>query len=187
MPMPIPKPPSVGDTSADMHCISFADTHVLPFTNVHQPALAVTTLRHANRAKKKYPCLAASKLRASTVVSSLANKNINLKIKNDCKIAISARVRGVVHCKDCLKPRCIYAVSTLSHMKSPLSPTIEGSTVGIELTTSNNRTIARDRLKDAMESAIFLCGMAPLDPDDSFCDVFLCDPVLDCNTHTHTH
>ena len=47
--------------------------------------------------------------------------------------------------------------------------------------------MARDRLHDAMESAIFVCGMAPLDPDDPFYDVFLCDPALDCNTHTLRH
>ena len=121
------------------------------------------------------------------MVSSLANKIIKLKNKSDFKIDILARVRGVVDCKDCLKPRCIYFLSPLSHMKPPLSPTIEGSTDGIALTTSNYRTMARDRLRDAMESAIFVCDMAPLDPDDPFYNIFLCDPALDCNTYIEVH
>ena len=33
-----------------------------------------------------------------------------------------------------------------------------------------------------MDSAIFVCGMAPLDPDDPSFDLFLCDPSLDSDT-----
>ncbi len=48
MPMPIPKPTTVRDTSADLHYMSFTDAQVLPFTNAHQPSLAATSLRLAN-------------------------------------------------------------------------------------------------------------------------------------------
>ena len=40
----------------------------------------------------------------------------------------------------------------------------------------NYRALAKDRLRDAMESTIFICGMAPL-------DIFQCDPSLECKTH----
>ena len=43
--------------------------------------------------------------------------------------------------------------------------------------------MAEDMLLDAMESTIFMCGMAPLDSDDPCHDNFHCDPSLDCNTH----
>ena len=71
--MPIPKPPAVGGKAADMQYMSFADVQVLPFTNVHVPSLAATPLRLANAINKKH-VIAASKLRVTTVVSSLANK-----------------------------------------------------------------------------------------------------------------
>ncbi len=45
------------------------------------------------------------------------------------------------------------------------------------------RVVAKDRLHDATESPIFVCGMAALDSDDPFYNIFLCNPSLDCNTH----
>ena len=43
--------------------------------------------------------------------------------------------------------------------------------------------IAKDMLVDATESAIYMCGMAPLDLDDPFFDIFQCDPTFDCDSH----
>ncbi len=37
---------------------------------------------------------------------------------------------------------------------------------------TNYRAVAKDRLRDAMESTIFVCGMAPLDTDDPMYDIF---------------
>ena len=34
-----------------------------------------------------------------------------------------------------------------------------------------------------MDSPIFTCGMAPLDPDDPCFALFHCDPSLECDTH----
>ena len=45
------------------------------------------------------------------------------------------------------------------------------------------RVVAKDRLHDATESPIFICGMAALDYDEPFYNIFLCDPSLDCDTH----
>jgi hypothetical protein len=42
---------------------------------------------------------------------------------------------------------------------------------------------AKDKPVDATESLIYMCGMAPLDPDDPYFDIFRCDPSLDCDTH----
>jgi hypothetical protein len=186
MPMPIPKPTTVGDTTADLHYMSFADAQVLPFTNAHQPSLAATVARLAAAAKKK-AALAASKTGAARLTSSMAYNITKLKNKTAFKIGISNRVRGVVACKDCHKPRCIYSLSALSHMKPPLPQATQGNVDDIVLAPAHElhmyRTMARDRLHDAMESPIFVCGMAPLDPDDPCYDVFHCDPSLDCNAH----
>jgi len=45
------------------------------------------------------------------------------------------------------------------------------------------RRWTKDRLHDAMESSIFICGITPLDFGESIYDIFCCDPSLDCNTH----
>ncbi len=52
MPMPILKPIGVFDKEADVEYMSFTDALKLPFTNAHQPSLAVTTLRAASKKKK---------------------------------------------------------------------------------------------------------------------------------------
>ena len=43
--------------------------------------------------------------------------------------------------------------------------------------------IAKDMLVDVTESAIYMCGIAPLDLDDPFFDIFQCDPIFDCESH----
>ena len=53
MPMPIPKPVKLGNTSDDLEYMSFADAMLLPFTDVHKPSLAAAATRTAEVAKKK--------------------------------------------------------------------------------------------------------------------------------------
>ncbi len=77
MPMPIPNPTTVVGIVADLHNMSFADAHVLPFTNMHQPSLATTSTRLANATKKKD--IAASKVGAARVASSLSHTITKLK------------------------------------------------------------------------------------------------------------
>jgi hypothetical protein len=72
----------------------------------------------------------------------------------------------------------------ISHIKHPCPNTIEGNTDDVVLTSPNKilnyRAMARARLHDAMESVIFVCGMAPLNQDDTCYEVFLFDTSLDC-------
>jgi len=42
--------------------------------------------------------------------------------------------------------------------------------------------MVKDRLHDAMESTIYMCGMAALDFDDPYYDILFCDPSLECDT-----
>ncbi len=44
-------------------------------------------------------------------------------------------------------------------------------------------SMVKGRLQDAIESPIFICGMAPLDPDDPCHELFFCDTSLDCDSH----
>jgi hypothetical protein len=48
-------------------------------------------------------------------------------------------------------------------------------------------SMVKGRLQDAMESPIFICGMAPLDSDDPCHDLFLYDPSEDCDSHVEAN
>ena len=62
-----------------------------------------------------------AQLGAARVAKSLSNNITKLKNKTAFKIDFASRVRGVVDCKSCLKPRCIYSRFALSRMKPPPS------------------------------------------------------------------
>jgi hypothetical protein len=134
-------------------------------------------LRIAAKKKKK---AATQKLAVSRC--ALAPNIEKLKNKTCFKIGIASRVRGVVGCNNCMKPRCIYSFSAISNMKAPL-PSPGGDVVSTGATSQECISLVKDRLHDAMESSIFICGMAPLDPDDPCYGIFLCDTTLDCDTH----
>jgi hypothetical protein len=67
-------------------------------------------------------------------------------------------------------------------MKAPLPP-FGCDDVSTGATSQEYISFVKDRLHDAMESSIFVCGMASLDPDDPCHGIFLCDTSLDCDTH----
>ena len=118
--MSIPKPTSIKDTFENMHYMSFEEVQVLPFGSKHLPPLKATTLRIASDTKRK-GAIARAQLRAARVATSLPHNMTKSKHITASKIAFASRVRGVVDCKSCLKPRCIYSHSALSQMKPPLS------------------------------------------------------------------
>jgi hypothetical protein len=170
MPMPIIKQVEVGDKSSDLHYLSFADAQVLPFTDKFQPSLEATTLRVAAKKKKT---VASKNLGASRC--ALAPNIEKLKNRTCFKMGVASRVRGVVGCNNCMKPRCIYSLSAVSQMKVPL-PHPDNDNVSTGATSQEYISFVKDRLHDAMESSIFICGMAPLDPDDPCYGIF-------CATH----
>ena len=67
MPIPIPKPTSIGDPATVLQYMSFADAEVLQFTNAHQPSLAETFTRLANVAKKNKAITASNKEREKEI------------------------------------------------------------------------------------------------------------------------
>ncbi len=44
-------------------------------------------------------------------------------------------------------------------------------------------SMVKGRLQDAIESPIFICGMAPLDLDGPCHELFLCGTLLDCDSY----
>ena len=114
MPMPIPKPAEAGDGSADLHYLSFTDAQRFAMTNEHQPSLAAAAALRTAAAAKKKQVIARPGLASARVTSSLAANVKLLKNKSGFQIGITNRVRGVVSCYTCLKPRCIYSQSAIS-------------------------------------------------------------------------
>ena len=160
--------------------MGFAEAQLLKFTGEHQPSLVAARLRKEAAAKKKQ-ANERSQLGSSRVVQTIAQNITKLKNKTDFKIASASRVRGYVVCNNCARPRCIYSQHVVSHLKPSLLEDGQDNTSADEV--KKYRAMAKDRLLDAMESAIFMCGMAPLDPDDPCYAIFHCDPSFDCDTH----
>jgi hypothetical protein len=184
MPMPILKPAELFDKEADLQYLSFAYAKKMPFTNKYHPSLEVTAKRVAATQNKK---AADQFMRGSRFTSAIVV--MKLKNKASFKIGVATKVRGVVECNQCSKPRCIYSQYALSNMRPPLprlDPDNDTTTESPTDTAEEVRhyiAMAREKLEDAMESPIYICGMAPLDPYDSCFDIFLCDTTLDCDKH----
>ena len=122
MPMPIPKPLVMGDV--DLPYMTFAEAQVLPFTGEHQPSLVKSAARIAAAAKRKEASIAASRLAPSRVTNTLTSIT-KLKNRSNFKMAAATRVRGVVSCNTCFRPRCIYSQYAVVHMKPPLEENIQ--------------------------------------------------------------
>ena len=153
-PMPIPKPTNVSELSTDLHYLSFTDAKRLPFTNEHQPALAATTSRVTSRQRQAATTrqLPFSRVAFGPIITKLKNTS-------NFKIGVSFKVRGVVECNNCHKPRCIYSLEAISKMNPPLPPQSLDDTPSEPITSQQlyqYRAIAKDRLQDAMEYAIYM-------------------------------
>jgi hypothetical protein len=118
MPMPIPKPIVAGDK--EIEYMSFADAHTRPFTNEHQPSLAVTALRAATRKKKASirEQLPSSRRR----VFPFAMNITKLKNKSDFKIGVATKVRGVVECNNCKRVSLHLVILGLVSHKASSTP-----------------------------------------------------------------
>jgi hypothetical protein len=162
--------------------MNFVEAHVLPFTGEHQPSLVKSAARIAAAAKRKEARIVASRLAPSRVTNTLSSVT-KLKNRSNFKIAAATRVRGVVVCNTCFRPRCIYSQYAVVHMKPPLEENDQDPATPTSKEVKQYKAFAKDRLDDATESLIYMCGMAPLDPDDPCFDIFQCDPSLDCDTH----
>ena len=98
------------------------------------------------------------------------------------KIGIASRVRGIVGYNNCMKSPCIHSLPAVCHMKDPL-PQPDSDNVSTGSTSQEYISFVKDRLHDAMDSSIFICGLDPLDPDDPCYGIFQRDISLDCETH----
>ncbi len=112
------------------------------------------------------------------------------------------RLRGVVHCMDCQKPRCIYSSQAIAKLKPPDNDHTREekidcrcvcglfSLICFTLFTSsaNNfsmaygRYIAKHALEDGVNFDLYICGMQPLEEFKPCHEILQCDPSLSCAT-----
>ena len=91
--------------------------------------------------------------RPSSVVTSDA-KAADIENK---KLLIASKVRGVIVCVECNKPRCVYAASTLSYQEKTL-------------------------LKQAKDTNVYTCGSELFTPNTPLHGTVVCRQALTC-TH----
>ena len=88
--------------------------------------------------------------------------------------------RGVVECKECMKPRCLYSTNAPARMKPPVGDD------GQEPTTEAIRACreyAVQQLDAAKENELYVCGMQPLDPDNLMYGVITARSGIECHDH----
>jgi len=98
MPLPIPKPQDM--LRSNLHYVSFEEAVMQPFSDEHQPSLKI---RRREENLSRDVALGSRDTRATE-----AEQN---------KLTQSNFTRGVVKCKDCMKPRCLYSVTSPSMIK----------------------------------------------------------------------
>ena len=195
---PLQIPQAQSDESGELRYLSLEDTMKLPFTDEHQPSKKSKTAaavekdsstigatppatrgrgrgrsrgRGRGRRGRSAPVPAAAPVCVAPPISSTFQKTPNRSFP----LGVVLRLRGLVHCKECQKPRGIYSQQAVQNMKP----------IAAEYTAEEAREcigIAEQALADAANSEIFMCGMQPLDEGSPCHAIFQCDPNLTCAT-----
>jgi len=164
MPLPIPKPSSIAGKPG-LHYMSFEEAVKLPFTDEHQPSLQ-------NRRRNKNVVMGGG--------VSIGGREMRTAPESDRfnKITQGKYIRGVVSCKDCMKPRCIYSVTSPNNMKP--HPT-DGASQPRTTTTLLCREYDVQQFESAENNAPYVCGMQPFDADDIMHGVIVTREGLECH------
>ena len=103
MPLPIPKPASANGIP-DPHYMTFDEAVKQPFTYEHQTSLQTSRIKNSIVV---YGDVSLGERETKT--SSKAETN---------KVTQDKLIRGLVSCKDCTKPRCLYSAISPNRMKT---------------------------------------------------------------------
>jgi hypothetical protein len=101
MPLPIPKPSHI-EGKHDLQYMSLEEAVKQPFTDKRQPSLI-------NRRQNNNV--------ATGEVFMDGRESRSTESNNQNKITQGKYVRGLVSCKDCMKPRCLYSFTSPNRMK----------------------------------------------------------------------
>ena len=166
------KPVPTSGPIGDLHYMSMEQASQKPFTDEHQPSVKH---RAANRSRG-----------AATGGVAIANRGSR---SGQNKMYHSNYVRGVVECKDCLKPRVLFSITAPSRMV-PCAEVGESAPTPRDI--ARCREYALHQLEVAQESEIYTCGMQPFDSDHPFHDVIyarkelLCSDPMEVEYYNHT-
>ncbi len=137
-PLPIPQS-SQGVPASELRYMSFEDSIALPFTDAHQPSkktLAVVDIpstsqgigRGRGRGRRGR---GGGRGNAPTPIirfQSQASSIRKIPLRKQFTLGHKMRLRGIVQCVECQKPRCVYSHQSISHMVPPGESTIEEQT-----------------------------------------------------------
>ena len=131
----------------------------MPFTAKHQPSLELRSARS----------------RSATVVDGVAvagreTDSINKTIRHN-------HIRGVVECKECQKPRCLFSIDAPNRMKPTTIDGVEPTNEEIKAC----REYAMQQLEAASENPLYVCGMQPLEPDNPMHKLIIARDGLECH------
>ena len=93
-------------------------------------------------------------------------------------------LRGIDKCKDCIKPRCMYSLTSSSKMKPcAINGVAEPTTEAIRLC----RNFAMQKLQEAQDNDVFVCGMQPFDDNDLMHGAIITRRGLECHRPMEFH
>ena len=119
----------------------------MTFTAEHQPSLEIRRARSYNTTAHDGVALAGRE--RSTVDATRAKTSLQVQY-----------VRGVVECKNCMKPRCLFSMdSPNNRMKLASIDGMEPSNEEIKAC----REYAVQQMEAAIENPVYICGMQPLE------------------------
>ena len=199
---PLPIPQAQSDESGELRYLSLEDTMKLPFTDEHQPSKKakkaaaagkdsstigatppVTRGRGRSRGRgrdrgrgrgRSAPAAAAPPAAPAVCVAPSVSSTVQKTPTRNFPLGAITRLRGLVRCMDCQKPRGIYSQQAVQNMKP----------IAAEYTAEEAKEcigIAEQALEDAANSDIFMCGMQPLVEGNPCHAIFQCDPKLSCD------
>eukprot|EP00873_Tetraselmis_striata_P025311 jgi/Tetstr1/445575/TSEL_033347.t1 len=91
-------------------------------------------------------------------------------------------VRGVVTCKDCMRPRCLYSLTHPRNME-PAATMVDGKKVQPSVTEKAEcKQYALQNFHAAAEHNSFLCGMQPFDDDHPLHGVLVTRSNITCGS-----
>ena len=164
VPLPIPIPVEAGQP---MHYMPLHEAMQHTFTEEHQPSLIDRNESRTKRRARPSQTACQPHPRAQNICGQDSTN----------KIISRPLARGVVSCKDCMKPRLIYSTTSPSRM---VPPVVDG-VVPTPQQVADCQRMAKDVLQDAMQSTSYVCGAPVLDPDHPFHSVFQAQSTLTCS------
>jgi hypothetical protein len=140
-PLPIPGVRN-GNLSDDLRYLSLDDTMKLPFTDDHQPSKQArraaseqqiqgsisgqgVALTNKRRSRKRAGGVVAQGPPTLVSVPSIASTTQKIPNRKNFKLGHLTRIRGIVQCMDCQKPRGIYSLLAPTNMKPSGDSTLE--------------------------------------------------------------